>query len=80
MSAPTALVEMKTDADGNYFLHERLYRPMKEMNGTLSQELERLKIPKHIEIICDSGNELNQSEGRKLKNSGFNVIFCCVSN
>jgi len=75
MSAPTAMVEMKTDKDGNYFLHELLYKPLKNMNGTLSDELEKLKIPKHVEIICDSGNELNLSEGRKLKNSGYNVIF-----
>lgn len=75
MSAPTALVEMKTDGDCSYFLKELLYKPLNEIEGTLSDELTRLGIPKHIEIICDSGNELNQSEGRKLKNSGFNVIF-----
>jgi phage terminase large subunit len=75
MSAPTALIEMKTDGDGTYFLKELLYKPLNEIEGTLSDELTRLGIPKHIEIICDSGNELNQSEGRKLKNSGFNVIF-----
>jgi phage terminase large subunit len=75
MSAPTALVAMKTDKEGSYFLKELLYTPMKNMNGTLSEELEKLKIPKHIEIICDSGNELNLSEGRKLKNAGFNIIF-----
>lgn len=74
-SAPTALIEMKTDKEGNYYLKERLYKPLNQMNGTLSDELIKLGIPKHIEIICDSGNELNLSEGRKLKNSGFNVIF-----
>lgn len=75
MSAPTALVEMKTDGDGSYFLKERLYKPLKAMSGTLSDEFNSLKIPKHIEIICDSGNELNLNEGLKLKNSGYNVIF-----
>lgn len=75
MSAPTALVEMKTDGDGTYFLKELLYKPMNDMKGTLSEELESMGIPKHVEIICDSGNELNQSEGRKLKNAGFNMIF-----
>jgi len=75
MSAPTALVEMKTDKDGTFFLHERLYKPLKHINGTLSDEFEKLEIPKHIEIICDSGNELNISEGRKLRNAGYNVIF-----
>lgn len=75
LSSPTALVEMKTDGDGTYFLKERLYKPLNEIQGTLSDELTSLGIHKHIEIICDSGNELNQSEGRKLKNSGFNVIF-----
>lgn len=75
ISAPTALVEMKTNGDGIYFLKERLYKPLNEMKGTLSDELESLGIEKHIEIICDSGNELNQSEGQKLRNSGYNVIF-----
>lgn len=75
MSAPTALVEMKTDKDGNYFLKERLYKPLKEMNGSLYQVLEKLNIPKSTEIICDSGNELNKSEGIKLKNAGYNIIF-----
>ena len=45
------------------------------MKGTLSDELENMQIPKHIEMICDSGNELNLNEGRKLRNSGFNIIF-----
>ena len=73
-SAPTALVAMKTDGDKSYFLHELLYKPLNEMEGTLSEELTKLGIEKHIEIICDSGNELNQGETRKLKNAGFNVI------
>jgi PBSX family phage terminase large subunit len=75
VSAPTALVKMKTDGDGTYFLKELLYKPLNQMKGTLSEELEALGIPKHIEIICDSGNELNQGEGQKLRNSGYNVIF-----
>lgn len=75
MSAPTALVEMKTDKDGSYFLHERIYKPLKNINGTLSEEFEKMQIEKHIQIVCDSGNELNLSEGRKLKNAGYNVIF-----
>lgn len=75
MSAPTALVEMKTDKEGNYFLHEWIYKPLKHMNGSLSDEFEKLGMSKTVQIICDSGNELNLSEGRKLKNSGYNVIF-----
>jgi phage terminase large subunit len=75
ISAPTALVKMKTDGDGTYFLKELLYKPLNQMSGTLSDELESLGIPKHIEIICDSGNELNQGEGQKLRNSGYNIIF-----
>lgn len=74
LSSPTALVEMKTDKDGNYFLKERLYKPLKHINGTLSQEFEKLGIKKTIEIIADSGNELNMTESRKLRNAGFNVI------
>jgi phage terminase large subunit len=75
LSSPTALVEMKTDKEGNYFLKEHLYKPLNQINGTLSDELTKLKIPKTIEIICDSGNELNKSEGQKLRNAGFNIIF-----
>jgi len=73
-SAPTALIEMKTDGEGAYFLKELLYKPLNDMKGTLSEELESLGIPKHKEIICDSGNELNIEETRKLKNTGFNCI------
>ena len=74
MSAPTALVSMKTNGDGSYFLKELLYKPLNEMTCTLSELFEQMKIPKHVEIICDSGNELNMSETRKLRNAGFNAI------
>jgi len=74
LSAPTALVEMKFDGDENYFFKERLYKPLNDIKGSLSDEFERLGIPKHVQIICDSGNELNKEESRKLKNSGYNVI------
>jgi len=74
LSAPTALVEMKFDGDENYFFKERLYKPLNDIKGSLSDELERLGMPKHVQIICDSGNELNKEESRKLKNAGYNVI------
>ena len=74
MSSPTALVAMKTNGDGSYFLKELLYKPLNEMSCTLSELFEQMKIPKHVEIICDSGNELNMSETRKLRNAGFNAI------
>lgn len=75
LSAKTALCDMKFDGDENYFFKERLYKPMNEMQGSLSEEFEKLGIEKHIEIICDSGNEINKSEGQKLRNSGYNIIF-----
>lgn len=75
LSAKTALVEMKFDGDQTFFFKERLYRPMNEMSGTLSNEFDKLNIPKYKEIICDSGNELNKSEGIKLRNAGYNIIF-----
>lgn len=75
LSAKTALVEMKFDGDQTFFFKERLYRPMNEMSGTLSNEFDKLNIPKYKEIICDSGNELNKTEGIKLRNAGYNVIF-----
>ena len=45
-----------------------------QMKGTLSEEFENIGIPKDRENICDSGNEINLSESRKLKNAGYNVI------
>jgi phage terminase large subunit len=74
LSAPTALVEMIFDGDENYFFHERLYCPLNDIKGSLADEFERLGIEKHKQIICDSGNELNKEEARKLKNAGYNVI------
>jgi len=74
LSAPSALVEMKFDGDENYFFREVLYCPLNDMKGTLTDEFERLRIEKHKQIICDSGNELNKEEARKLKNAGYNVI------
>jgi PBSX family phage terminase large subunit len=75
LSAPSALVEIKFDGDRTFFLKEKMYSPMNKLSGSLSDEFERLGIPKHKEIICDSGNEINKSEGVKLRNSGYNVIF-----
>lgn len=74
LSAETAMIEVKFDGDCNFFLHEILYKPMNLMKSSLAAELENLNIPKHIEIISDSGNELNKSETIKLRNAGFNII------
>ena len=74
LSAPSALVEMKFDGDENYFFREVLYCPLNDMKGTLTEEFQRLGIEKHKQVICDSGNELNKEEARKLKNAGYNVI------
>jgi len=75
LSAPTANIEFKFDGDKTFFFHQRLYKPMNQMAGTLSTEFENIGTIKQKENICDSGNELNKSEGTKLKNSGYNVIF-----
>lgn len=75
LSAPTTLVEMKFDGDETFFFKELLYKPMNEMHGTLSDELHNLGINKNIELIVDSSNEINKTEGNKLKNSGFNIIY-----
>jgi PBSX family phage terminase large subunit len=75
LSAPTTLVEMKFDGDETFFFKELLYKPMNVMSGTLSDELHNLGIDKRKELIVDSGNEINKTEGNKLKNSGFNVIY-----
>jgi len=74
LSAPTANLEFKFDGDKSFFFRERLYKPMNEMKGTLVEELENIGTDKTKENICDSGNEINQSESRKLKNAGHNVI------
>ncbi len=75
LSAPSTVIAMKFDGDRTFFFHELLYKPMNKMQGTLSEELINLGIDKQLELICDSSNEINETEGRKLKNSGFNVIF-----
>lgn len=75
LSAPTTLVAMKFDGDETFFFKELLYKPMNEMHSTLSDELHNLDIDKRIEIIADSSNEINETEGRKLRNSGYNLIF-----
>jgi PBSX family phage terminase large subunit len=75
LSAPSTLVAMKFDGDQSFFFHEILYKPMNKMIGTLSDELNNLGIDKRLEIICDSSNEINETEGRKLRNSGYNIIF-----
>lgn len=74
LSSPSAMVEMKFDGDKSFFIKEILYKPLNQMQGTLSTELDNLKIPKHIEIICDVGNELNKTEMQKLRNSGYNAL------
>lgn len=74
LSAPTANIEFKFDGDKTFFFHQRLYKPMNIMEGSLSSEFESLKTVKEKENICDSGNELNKEETRKLRNSGYNVI------
>ena len=74
LSAPTANLEFKFDGDKSFFFKQRLYKPMNQMAGTLSDEFEKIGIVKNKENICDSGNELNKEESRKLKNAGYNVI------
>lgn len=74
LSAPTANLEFKFDGDKSFFLRQRLYKPMNQMTGTLTDEFEKIGIVKNKENICDSGNELNKEESRKLKNSGYNII------
>lgn len=74
LSAPSALVEMKFDGDRTFYLKQWLYKPLNLINGTLSEEFERLGVSKTLEIVCDSGNELNQSEAQKLINAGYNII------
>jgi PBSX family phage terminase large subunit len=74
LSAPSANLEFKFDGDKSFFFKERLYKPMNQMKGTLVEEFERLGIDKTKENICDSGNEINQAESRKLKNAGHNII------
>lgn len=75
LSAPSTLVAMKFDGDETFFFKELLYKPMNQMNGTLSDELHNLGIDKKLELVCDSSNDINKTEGQKLINSGFNVIF-----
>jgi phage terminase large subunit len=74
LSSPSAMVQMKFDGDKTFFFKEILYKPLNQMAGTLAIELDKLNISKEIEIICDVGNELNQTERQKLINAGYNAI------
>jgi PBSX family phage terminase large subunit len=75
LSAPTANIEFKFDGDKTFFFHERLYKPLNQMEGSLSDEFSKIGTIKDKEHIVDSGNELNKAEGIKLINSGYNIIF-----
>jgi len=75
LSAPTANIEFKFDGDRTFFVHQHLYKPLNEIPCSLSEMFEKLGHAKNKENIVDSSNELNKSEGTKLKNAGFNAIF-----
>jgi PBSX family phage terminase large subunit len=74
LSAPTANLEIKFDGDKSFFVHQKIYKPLNQIPHTLSEEFEIKGLIKSKENICDSGNELNQSETRKLRNAGYNII------
>lgn len=67
---PTAVTEVKY-SDGNFFIKERLYKPISQMANSLPQELESIGINKKLPLICDSADPLRISE---LIANGFNAI------
>lgn len=67
---PTAVTEVKY-SDGNFFIKERLYKPISQMSNSLPQELESIGIDKKTPLICDSADPLRISE---LIANGFNAI------
>jgi phage terminase large subunit len=67
---PSAVAEIKY-SDGNFFVKERLYKPISQMANSLPQELESIGINKKLPLICDSADPLRISE---LIANGFNAI------
>lgn len=67
---PSAVSEIKY-SDGNFFIKERLYKPISQMSNSLPQELESIGIDKKTPLICDSADPLRISE---LIANGFNAI------
>ena len=59
-SNPTAVVEVKYDGDGMFFICERLYMPLSEIEESLPTMI-KLKVPQIIKgkslVICDSAKQ-----------------------
>lgn len=73
-SNPTACVEVKYDGDGAFFLRERLYQPLQEINDSLPTII-KLKVPQIQKnsslIVCDSAK---QEYINLLTNDGYIAV------
>ena len=60
-ASPTACVEIKYDGDGTFYVYERLYTPLSEINDSLTLVIENqipeIKKGKSI-LVCDSAKDL----------------------
>lgn len=59
-SNPTACIEVKYDGDGAFYICERLYQPLQDINDSLATVI-KLKVPSAVKgrslIICDSARQ-----------------------
>lgn len=75
---PTALVEVKFDGDKTFFLNEKFYKPLDDLNGLqLYEVLEQIIPDKSIPIVCDYADPNAISD---LRINGFNALPCTPKN
>jgi len=68
---PSSVVGVKFNGENEFYSHEYLYKPIREMFGTLAENLEAIGIRKDIPLICDSADPTRIGE---LQMAGFNAI------
>ena len=68
---PSSVVGVKFNGENEFYSHEYLYKPIREMFGTLAENLEAIGVKKDIPLICDSADPTRIGE---LQMAGFNAI------
>lgn len=73
-SNPTAMVEVKYNGDGAFFIRERLYTPLQDIDDSLPTVI-HLRVPQAVKgkslIVCDSAKD---SYRQMLANSGYHIV------
>jgi len=77
---PTAIIEVKYDGDGQFFVKELFYQPLSDIQGSLPTILKKfcpqIKLSESL-IICDSAKELYVNI---LKEAGYNAVKALKGN